>query len=784
MQFVMSLRRLLRAPQYAIVAILSIAIGVSVNAVALTWVIGAIRPSYGFADPHRLLAAQHHFGTNAFLSGAEVSAIRDHLGSDVRWGAYRAGMGERAALLGEREGQSLRGFAVASESWHMLGVRPQLGRVYSTAEQRDGELVALLNDHAWRSRFGSDPQVVGSRIRVGSAYYTIVGVLPAQSSFPAGDADFAIPMSAADWLSNELTLVVRTPHGVEVQAYGAKLMSAVTLAVADRMKAANRPYLRVQLWADAMKPSDRTFFVFVQLAALALLLAVLANLSSVLVARALAQQSDFAVRRALGASTFRALLPLFMETVLVATLGFASALVLTSIGFHLLRSRLPAAMAVSMDISWIVIAFASALLALTCIALPAAASLLLARKVSVRAVIGSSRLIQSSRAFGNAQRVFVCFQAAVTATLAVLICGVIASMGVTRNDLAGSMDGTIRLTQNRSVERDLSSRSKLLLRELTDELRSVSGIRLVGASSAGQLSAIQVLPKAGVTDGDFVCNCSFGTPNTLEAINARLLSGVKPGLSDVSSQSLLVLDSASAEMLGGTRLVIGTLLRVPGVNNDTIVAEVAGVVSHLTSFSNQHTARSIEAIILKTVPADENSAVFLQVPPSEQARVLQEIRGRWQQLGGHGDALNAQSVADMLMERDKPKQVASVLALIIIACVTGIAAVGAFGVSSASAALRHRDMAIRSALGARHEQIVRYYGWREFKWIVISVLIGAVGGESVWHGIRYLISDMSAPSTLQTAVMLASVLGVLGVALVSPIIRSVRAPLASALRSD
>jgi predicted permease len=304
------------------------------------------------------------------LAPANYRDLKQMATSFETLGAYR---GLSVNLAGARQPLRLQGAVMTADALAALDVRPLMGRPFTAADDADGApATVLLSDALWQQEFGGEASIVGRPVRLDGKVYTVVGVMPGDFNFPNRDARLwtAMNFTPADFVDrnhNYLQAIARLRRDVSVDAAQTEMSMLAGRLQQQYPKENEQLAVSVIRLRDGVPQQSRTLLVALLGAAACVLLIACANLTNLLLARAIVRRREMAVRMALGAGRERLLRQLLTESVVVTgaggVLGLALAAATVPILSRLVPTALPIGETPSMDVR--VVAFALALTMVT-----------------------------------------------------------------------------------------------------------------------------------------------------------------------------------------------------------------------------------------------------------------------------------------------------------------------------------------------------------------------------------------------------------------------------------
>jgi putative ABC transport system permease protein len=367
-----AVRNLLRSPGFAVVTVLTLALGIGANTAIFSVVNSVILRPLGYPQPEQLVYISTQFPTLGFdqfwVSPPEFFELRERTQSFSSIGAYSSG---QANLTASDRPRRINSMQASASLFKTLAVAPMLGRTFEESETLpNGPFLAILSYELWQGAFGGKPDIVGQQIEVNSRPRTVIGIMPPHFDVADRHTELWVPL-ALDPANRQqgrgshyLYLIGRLKNGASLASASAELETV--LANWRPSLLAARPAgttggihapdpknhrVRFDMLQAQIVGSARTAVLVLQGAVVFVLLIACANLANLLLARAESRHREFAVRAALGASRLQLLRQFLVEGLVLALGGAALGLGVAVAGLRALMTAYPDSLPRSGDVA-------------------------------------------------------------------------------------------------------------------------------------------------------------------------------------------------------------------------------------------------------------------------------------------------------------------------------------------------------------------------------------------------------------------------------------------------
>ena len=793
-------RNLARTPGFAIVTILTLALGIGANTAIFSVVNAVILRPLGYPHPEQLIYISSQFPQLGFdqfwVSPPEFFELQERARSFSSIGAYAVGQVNLAASDRPRRVQAAR---ASTELFEALAVAPAQGRIFDPVETRPGGAqVAVLSNEIWRSAFGARP-IVGQQIEIDGVRRTIVGIMPPRYDVADQHVEVWLPLvlDPADRRNrgnHYLYLIGRLADGVTAARARAELDTLLrdwqrSIAGTDNPPREQRVHtpspqihrLRFDPLQAQIVGSARTSVWVLQGAVVFVLLIACANLANLLLARAESRHKEFAVRAALGAGRGRLLRQFMSEGCLLTVSGAAFGLVVAVFGVRALIAAypdsLPRSAEVGLDAGVLVFTLVVALA--TGAAFGFAPLLHLAPDATSMALKEGG---QRATAGGGRQRLR---RALVVGEVALAVALVIGA-GLLLRTVANltRVDGGFARGQLLTFLVDLPSATYKapqqivgFYQRLTDRLRAMPGVQSVAAMTGlppvrqvdandTSIEGYKAPPNGPYENIDYY---QVATAGYAETMGIPVVEGRAFQPSDAIGPKIVLINQTMAQAYYGEQSPIGRRVRpsgppaanipwftIVGVLKDVKQGGVdrkTGTELYFDFEQLQDVANFIPTamnIVVRTPLARDALAASIRQAVAEQDAAVPVVKLR--------------AMDDVFGEAiGRPRLLAQLLG-IFAGLAMLLAAIGSYGVLSYMVTERRREIGIRMALGADRASVLRMVLSQGLRLTLVGVVAGLAGAFATTRLLASLLFGVrpTDPPTIAAVVGLIS-----GVALVA-----------------
>jgi len=762
------LRMLVKMPTFTIVAVLTLVLGVGANTAIFSIVDAVLLRPLPYRDADRLVRI---FFNEPGVGLRDVRFSKPEL-DDLQ---TRAGVFEDVTpifegsenVTGTQQPERVEGVNTSFSYFSMLGVIPQIGRLYGPQDFAPGFAAeAVISDGLWRRAYGADPNVIGRTIRIDNDPLTIIGVLPPGFRHPgptiSGDAEvfgaggfsgdpFPPPMRGTRILVNGIG---RLKPGLTLEQAQARL-TAMAHELRHDFPADYPPQaqwtIEIQSLQETLVGKVRPMLLVLLGAVILIFFIVSLNIANLLLARASGRQQEMAVRLALGASRGRIVRQMLTESMLLSLIGGAAgiATAVGTLGFILrfVPSNVPRLNEVRID--WVVLAFALLISILTGLAFGLAPALHSAKGALSSAIREGGRGSGYSTKTGRLRDVLIVSELA----FAVILMVGAGLLLRTLRDLLQENPGfnpTQVVAANMQLPNPNDPKTDPYLdipgratfdRELLRRMKAIPGVELAAITSAlpttnTNPNAVGGLANEGLVIEDRPVESLQDlraeririSPDYFKVLQSALLRGRSFTEDDEDGKPLVALiDESTAHKFWPIGDPLGRRVRFardPTKPWTTVVGIVQDIksdgldidgVPHIYVSTYQDSSKRLSVVLRTSLPA---------------AVLEPQIRHEIQSIDPGLPVFNVSSMNDVLDRSLASRRFSADLVGGFAGLAVLLASIGIYGLLAYVVGQRSREIGIRMALGAQRDDILRMFLRKGVALAGVGIVAGLVFSAS------------------------------------------------------
>jgi putative ABC transport system permease protein len=749
-------------PGFTMVAVIALALGIGANTAIFSVVNTVLLRPLPYKDPERLVMVWEDASRHGYPRDTPAAAnFVDWRDQNQVFENMAAIADESFNLTGVGEPERLEGRRVSGNLFTLLGVEPQIGRVFTTTEDQPGaQRVVLLSYALWQRRFGGDGNIVGKPLTLNGESYIVIGVMPARFQFPSSDDEAWVPIAltpqdAVNRGRHYLQVIARLKPGValgqaqtEMSTIATRLQQQYPQSNADLGAAVTS--LHEHLVGD-IKPA---LLILLGAVGLVLLIAC-ANVANLLLARAAVRQKEIAVRVALGARRWRLIRQFLTESVLLSTIGGIVGLAISYAGLVLLKTFIPENISQARDISidYKVLGFTFLVSVLTGVIFGLAPAVQAARFNQIETLKEGGRDAATGGSGKRLRSLLVTSEVAISLVLLIGAGLLINSFLRLRNvDPGFRADNllTMKIVLPEPKYEEFERRTAFY-NDLVQRVQSLAGVRSAAVTTnlplyrQGNSISVSIEGRPEPPPGqELIVVTRIVSPGYFDTMSIPLLRGRQLTEQDTErSPSVVLISETMARRFWPGEEAVGKRIAAGRARSPEHWIQVAGVVKDVRQFELNAEPKPQMYLTYRQAGFFEprDLVVKTDVDPASMAATVR--KAVWD-VDKDQPVSNIRTMEEILADSIARQRFSMLLLAIFAGVALVLAGVGIYGVMSYSVAQRTREIGIRMALGAQTSAVLKLAVGYGMKLVIVGIVIGLIAAFALTRVMSTLLFGVTA----------------------------------------
>ena len=749
-------------PGFTIIAIIALALGIGANTAIFSVVNTVLLRPLPYKDPERLVmvwedATKHGYPRDT----PAVANFIDWRDQNQVFEGMAAIAEESFNLTGTGDPERLEGRRVSANLFPLLGVEPQIGRVFTAAEDQPGsQHVVLLSYGLWQRRFGGDPNTVGKPLTLNGESYVVVGVMPARFQFPSKDDEAWVPIAftqqqASSRRRHYLEVIARLKPGVTL-AQAQSEMSTIATRLQQQYPQSNADLGAAVTSLHEHQVGDIKPALLILLGAVGLVLLIAcANVANLLLARAAVRQKEIAVRVALGAKRSRLIRQFLTESVLLSTLGGIVGMLIAYVGLILLKTFIPENISQAREISidFKVLGFTLLVSVLTGVIFGLAPALQAVRFNQAETLKEGGRDAATGSSGKRLRSLLVMAEVAISLVLLIGAGLLINSFLRLRNvDPGFRADNllTMKVVLPEPKYAEFERRS-VFYTDLVQRVQSLAGVRSAAVTTnlplyrQGNSISISIEGRPDPPPGqELIVVTRVISPGYFDTMSIPLLKGRQITDQDKeTSPNVVVISETMARRFWPGEDPIGKRIAAGRAQAPEDWIQVIGVVKDVRQFELNADPKPQMYLSYKQAAFFEpgDLVVKTDVDPASMAATVR--KAVWE-IDKDQPVSNIRTMEEILADSIARQRFSMLLLAIFAVVALVLAGVGIYGVMSYSVAQRTHEIGIRMALGAQTGAVLKLAVGYGMKLVIVGIVVGLIAAFLLTRVMATLLFGVTA----------------------------------------